>query len=191
MVFHLSLNDSKSSQVSRTLLRILADLNNALVWIVSARLPISNCSRPCTKPPGSVPIAPITTGITVTLMIHSFFLVLWQGLSTCLSFRLLWFLFCGLSGRQSSLFDCFFFFFFVNYYLVWSSDLDKGICLYLKIPVNFMRLILQDGLWFGRIPFGGIVKFQFLAQFPVDYHPHPVVSSLLLFCASLLHSFIW
>ena len=38
MVFHRSLNDSKSSQVSRTLQSILADLNNAVVWTVSTRL---------------------------------------------------------------------------------------------------------------------------------------------------------
>ena len=35
MVFHLSLSDSMSPQVSRTLLCILADLSNAVVWKVS------------------------------------------------------------------------------------------------------------------------------------------------------------
>ena len=35
MVFHWSLSDSKSPQVSRTRLRILAVLSNAVVWIVS------------------------------------------------------------------------------------------------------------------------------------------------------------
>ena len=37
MVFHWSLSDSKSPQVSRILLSILAILNNVLVWMVSAR----------------------------------------------------------------------------------------------------------------------------------------------------------
>ena len=37
MVFHKSLSDSKSPQVSRTLLSILADLNNAVIWIVIGR----------------------------------------------------------------------------------------------------------------------------------------------------------
>ena len=41
MVFHWSLSDSKSPQVSRTLLSILAVLNNAVVWIVSTRPPTS------------------------------------------------------------------------------------------------------------------------------------------------------
>ena len=41
MVFHWSLSDSKSPYVSRTLLSILADLNDAIVWMVSTRPPIS------------------------------------------------------------------------------------------------------------------------------------------------------
>ena len=35
MVFHWSLSDKKSPQVSRTLLSILSDLKNAVVWMVS------------------------------------------------------------------------------------------------------------------------------------------------------------
>ena len=41
MVSHWSLCDSKSPQVSRIVLRILPDLNNAVVWMVSARHLIS------------------------------------------------------------------------------------------------------------------------------------------------------
>ena len=41
MVFHWSLSDSKSPQVSRTRLRILAVLSNDVVWIVSTRPPVS------------------------------------------------------------------------------------------------------------------------------------------------------
>ena len=44
MVFHWTLIDSKSLQISRTLLSILADLSNAVVWMVSARPLISNSS---------------------------------------------------------------------------------------------------------------------------------------------------
>ena len=46
MVSHRSLSDSRYPQVSRTLLSILADLNNALVWIVSIRPHISKSSSP-------------------------------------------------------------------------------------------------------------------------------------------------
>ena len=70
-VFYWSLSDSKSSQVSRTLLNILADLNNTVIWMVSACSTISN--RPLTKSLGIVPSTPTTNGITVTFILHSFF----------------------------------------------------------------------------------------------------------------------
>ena len=73
MVFHWSLSDSKSPQVSRTLLSILAVLNNAVVWIVSTGPPTSKSSSPFCNPFVSLPKAPITIGIIVTCMFHSFF----------------------------------------------------------------------------------------------------------------------
>ena len=73
MVFHLSLSDSKSSQVFRTLLSILTDLNNAIVWMVSTRPLISKSSSSFTNPLGIVPSEPTRIGITVTFMFHSFF----------------------------------------------------------------------------------------------------------------------
>ena len=73
MVFHWSLNDSKSLQVSRTRLSILAVLSNAVVWIVSTRPPTSMSSRPFNNPLVTVPNAPITIGTIVTFMFHSFF----------------------------------------------------------------------------------------------------------------------
>ena len=48
--------DSKSFQLSSTLLSILAGHNNVLVWMVSARPPISNSFNPQTKPKEIVPI---------------------------------------------------------------------------------------------------------------------------------------
>ena len=73
MDFHWSLSDSKSPQVSRTLLSILAILNNALVWMVSTHPATSKSSSPFNNPLVSVPKAPITIGIIVTFMFHSFF----------------------------------------------------------------------------------------------------------------------
>ena len=55
MVFHWSLSDSKSPQVSRTRLRILAVLSNAVVWIVSTRPLTSKSSRPFNNPLVIVP----------------------------------------------------------------------------------------------------------------------------------------
>ena len=73
MVFHWSLSDSKSSQVSRNRIRILAVLSNAVVWIVSTHPPTSKYFRPFNKPLVIVPNAPITIGTIVTFMFHSFF----------------------------------------------------------------------------------------------------------------------
>ena len=73
MVVYWSLGDNKSPQVSGTLLSILADLSNAVVWIVSTRPLISNSSSPFTNHLVSVPRAPITIGITITFMFYSFF----------------------------------------------------------------------------------------------------------------------
>ena len=56
-----------------TLLCILADLNNAVVWMVSFRPLISKSSSPCINPLKTVPSELITIGITVTFMFHSFF----------------------------------------------------------------------------------------------------------------------
>ena len=44
MVFYMSLSDSKSPQVSKTLLSILPVLNNIVVWMVSPRPRISKSS---------------------------------------------------------------------------------------------------------------------------------------------------
>ena len=73
MVFPWSLSDSKYPQVSRTLLSIQAVLNNVIVWMVSTRPPTSKSSSPFSNPFVTVPKAPITIGIIVTFMFHSFF----------------------------------------------------------------------------------------------------------------------
>ena len=54
---------------------ILADLNNAVVWIASHRQRISKSSSPCTNPLVTVPCTPIIIGITVTFMFHSFLVI--------------------------------------------------------------------------------------------------------------------
>ena len=73
MVFYWSLSNSKSPQVSRTLLNILADHNNPVVWMVSSLPLISKSSSPFINPLVVVPRAQITTGINITFMFHSFF----------------------------------------------------------------------------------------------------------------------
>ena len=73
MVFRWSLSDSKSLQVSRTFLSCMAVLNNVVVWMVSTHPLVSKSSSPFNNPLVTVAKAPITIGIIVTFMYHSFF----------------------------------------------------------------------------------------------------------------------
>ena len=73
MVFHWSLSDSKFPQVSRTRLRFLAVLNNAVVWIVPTCPSNSKSPGPFNNPLIIVPQARITIGTIVTFMFHSIF----------------------------------------------------------------------------------------------------------------------
>ena len=119
MVFHSSLRDSKTPQVPRTLLSILADLNNVLVWMVSNRPVISKSSSFCINPLVTVKRAPITIGMIVTFMFHSlffcFFSIPKQGPGTYPSLGFLSILLCGQPGQQSPQF-CKFYFFLDNHY---------------------------------------------------------------------------
>ena len=73
MIFFWSLSDSKSPQVSRTLLSILVDLNNGVVLMVSICSLIPKSFSPFANYLRLVPSEAITIGITFTLMFHSFF----------------------------------------------------------------------------------------------------------------------
>ena len=112
MVFHWSLSDSKSPQVSWTRLRILAVLSNAVICKVSTRPPTSKSSRPFNNSLVIVPNAPITIGTIVTFMFHSFFNSLAR--SSYLSFFSLSFRFILWSAgtAKSTILQIFFSFFF-------------------------------------------------------------------------------
>ena len=113
--FTWSLSDSKSPQVSMTLLSILAVLNSAVVWTVSSRPQTSKSSSPSSNLLVTFPNAPITIDIIVTCMFHSFFNSLAR--SRYLSFFSYSFSFIHVQpGQQSRQFCKFFFFFFFDYY---------------------------------------------------------------------------
>ena len=85
MLSHWSLSDNKSSQVSRTL-NTLADLNNAVVWMVSTRSLISKSSSPFTNILVIVLRAPNTIGMIFTLLLithksflHQFYPMVFTG----------------------------------------------------------------------------------------------------------------
>ena len=132
MVFHWRLSDSKSPQVSWTLLSILAVFNNAVVWMVSTRPPTPKSSRPFNNPLVTVPNAPITVGIIVTFMFYSFSNSLAR--STYLYLFSHSFSFILWLARTAKLIILQIFFFVVDYYKIWSSGRDEVIHLYIKIP---------------------------------------------------------
>ena len=157
MVFHWILSDSKSPLVFRTPLSNLNDLNNAIVWMISAHPPISNSSNPFIRPLVIVPSTTITTEITVIDFCIDFFLVLREGSCICLSFCFPWFSLCGTWGQQSLLVSRFSLFLLK----IAMSGLMVGIWWSISIskyPRNFLRFILQDRFWFIHIPSGSVFK---------------------------------
>ena len=134
--FHWNLSDSKSSQASWTL-SILADLNNAVVWIVFI-LPLnSNYSNHLSMPLWTVSSAPPTISITVTLM----FLSHWGGVGWGVKIQI-YLLICSLSliftlcpfERQNPQDNQYFLLSFIHNPEVKSSDLYQVICFSFKIP---------------------------------------------------------
>ena len=145
--FHWSLRDSKSLQASRTLLRILTDFNNSVVWMVSTYSLISKSSCFFTNPLRIIPSSPITSGITVTFMIH-FSSPLRR--SKCLSLFSFSFFYCVIDQdgnvhylASSSPFFFFFFFWLLLGLIVWPRLCD--LCVYL----NHRELCASHSL--GRI----------------------------------------
>ena len=70
--FHWGLSSCMSPLVSRTPLSVMAYHNNAVIWIVLVRPPISNSSSFLSKPLRIVSSGPITTAITITFRSHNF-----------------------------------------------------------------------------------------------------------------------
>ena len=101
--------------------------------------------------------------------------------SISLSFRFLWFLISGPLGWQSPLFGRFSFFLLgLVFYLLLGLVFWLMFCLYVKFPEGFMCFVILDGFWFVYKLYGSILKFQFLAQLPLDHHSHPIASSLIV-----------
>ena len=89
----------KSFQFFHTLLRILAYLKSALVWMVSVRPQIFESSNSLIKTMGTVPNASIVIGIIVTFMFEKFFF----------------------SGKIYLFLFLFFFFFLFLIFTLWSA----------------------------------------------------------------------
>ena len=148
MVFHRNMSDSKYPVVSRTRLRILAVLSNAVIWIVCTRPPTSNSSKPFNNPLVIVPKAPISIATIVTYTFYSFFNSLARS-STYLSFHILSVLFCGQPGQQSWQFCKFsFFWFIIISSAFWPRLGDPFVC---SCPISVWDIVF---IWdFGSLLF--------------------------------------
>ena len=188
MVFHRSLSERKSPQVSRTLLSILAVLNNAIVWMVSTRPPTSKSSSPLSNPLVTVPKAPITISIIVTFKFHSFFnslaksryfsffshsfsFILWSaGTAKSTSFQIVFFLFIIIwSGLLAEI-----------WWSVWMSKSHRSLC------VLFSRTDAR--LWIYHLLVWSNLNFLHIPQCITLQTQSCLV--LYSFCANLLHSLI-
>ena len=188
MVFRWSLSDSKSPQVSRTLLSILAILNNVAAWMVSTRLRTSKSFSPFNNPLVTVPIAPIITGIIVTFIFHSFFSVLEQGQGTFPLFHILSVLFCGQPGQQSPQFCKFSFFCWLLLSLVfWPRLGDPCVC---QSPIGVYVLFSRTGAGLCIYHLLVCSNFNFLHISQWITFPTQPCLVLYSFCANLLHSII-
>ena len=123
MVFHRSWSDSKSPKVSRALLWILAEFNDAVVSMASTRPLISKSSSPCTNLLLTIPTAPITIGITTTFLFYIFFQ--FSSKVLVLIFLLVFFQSPSIVSRESKILNSpNSLFLILNYALVLSSGRD-------------------------------------------------------------------
>ena len=189
MVLHWSLSDSKSPQVSRIRLRILAVLSNAVIWIVSTRPPTSKSSRPFNNPLVTVPNAPITIGTIVTFMFHSFFNSLAR--SSYLSFFSLSFRFILWSAgtAKSTILQIFFFFLLIIMRSGLLAGIKWSVCMlksHRSLCVSFSRT--YAGLCIYHLFEWSNWNFLHISQSTTL--PTQSCLALYSFCANLLHSLI-
>ena len=123
MVFHRGLSDSKSPQLSRTLLCILSVFDNAVVWMLSTRPPTSKSSRLFNNPLVTVPKVPIIIGTIITFMFHSFFNSLARSRYLSLFSHSFSFILWSAVTAKSTILQILFFF-VDDYYKAWSSVRD-------------------------------------------------------------------
>ena len=192
MVFHWILSDSKSFQVSRTLFSILAVLNNVVVWMVSTRPPTSMSSSPFSNPLVTVINAPITIGIIVIFIFHSFFSSLARSryLSFYIDlFRL--FQFHSVVSRNSKVdnFTSSLFFLLIIIRSGLQAEIRWSVCMsksHRSLCVLFSRT--GAGLRIYHLLVWSNLNFLHITQ----WITLPTRSRLVLysFCANLLHSLI-
>ena len=189
MVFHWRLSDRKSHQVSRTLLSILAIFKNAVVWMVSTQPPTSKSSRPFNIPLVTVPKAPITIGMIVTFMFHSFFNSLVRSMYLSFFSHSFSFILWSAGTAKSTILQIFFFFFLLiiirsglRAEIWWSVCISKS---HRSLYVSFSRR--GAGLSIHLLVWSNL-NFLHNSQWITLLTPSCL--ALYSFCANLLHSLI-
>ena len=186
MDFHLSLSDSKSFQVSRTLLSMLAVHNDTVVWMVST--PTSKSSSPFNNPLVTVPKAPIKIVIIVTFMFHFFLSSPLQV--TYPSFHILS-VYCCCQQRQQSRQFCKFSFFFwlIIKRSVLLAEINWSVCMsksHWSLCESFSRT--TAGLWIYHLFVRS--NLNFLRIYLLITLTTQSCLVLYYFRANLLHSLI-
>ena len=151
------MSDSKSLQVSRTLLSILADLDNAVIWMVSTCPLASKSSSSFTNSLGIAQVHQLqlvslspSCSIVFCPLTRSWYFSLFS-----LSFNFtLWFAGTANSTIRQVLFFFFFFFFWLSLGLVVWAKLD-----YLFVSWTPREVCVSHSPW--RIPGCGYTTYQF------------------------------
>ena len=188
MVFHWSLSDSKSPQVSRTFLSILAVLSNTVIWIVSTHPSTFKSSRLFNNPLVIVPKAPITIGAMVPFIFHSFFNSLARSRYLSFFSHSFSFILWSAGTAKSTIFQIFFFLLII----IRSGLLDEirwSVCMsksHRSLCVSFSST--GAGLCIHHLLVWSNLNFLHISQ----WITLPTQSCLVLYslCANLLHSLI-
>ena len=158
MAFHRSLSDSRSAHVSRTLLSILAHLNNAVVWIVSTRPLIFKFSSPYMNPLVTVP-----STLTITDII---------------------FMFCSFFFSSQARFKYLSFFSLSFNFTLWSAETAKSIIqrLLFIILFFFQRICIYHLFVWSNL---NVLHNSWLISFPTQLYLIKY-SFVLIYCIQLI-----
>ena len=127
MVFHWRQRDSKSPQVSRTLLSNLTDLKNAVVWMVKIFPPISTLPLPFLNLRAPIQVRRLQL-VLPSLSRYTAYLELWKSRNICRVF--------------------FFFFFFFAFYIftLWSPTMVNSTIQQFPPTHTFLLIITRSDL---------------------------------------------
>ena len=176
MAFHWSLSGSKSPHVFRNLLSILSVLNNVVVYRVSNRLPTSKFSSPFNNPLVSLPNTPVTIGIIVSFMFHSFFNSLARSRYLSFFSHSFSFILWSAGTAKSTILQVLFFLFIIN-----RSDLLAKIRWFACMSKSQMCLcVLYSWTGAGLCIYHLFVRSNKISShLPVDHLVNLIVSSLI------------